>query len=80
MRVVYSDTEEEIKIRLMADDSIEIHPFINKPYPREPMQFDIPREATCRGELNLSLYRQPGLGGLGAGQEISEIWIIKKET
>ncbi len=80
VRLVYSDTEQEIKIRLMAEETIEIHPFINKPYPRESIQFDIPREATCRGELKLSLNRQPGLGGLGAGQEISEIWIIKKET
>jgi hypothetical protein len=80
VRVVYSDTEEEVKVRLMAEDTIEIHPYINKTYPREPFEFDIPREATGGGELKLSLYRQPGLGGIGAGQEISEIWIIKKES
>jgi hypothetical protein len=76
--VVYSDTEDEVKIRLVADEDIEIHPFMNKTYPRQPLEFDIPLAATCRGELRLSLVRQPGLGGLGAGHEISEIWIIKK--
>jgi len=78
-RVVYSDTEEELKIRLLANDTIEIHPFLLKPIPREPVEFDIPWEATCQGTLNLSLSREPGRGGLGAGHEISEIWIIKKQ-
>jgi hypothetical protein len=78
VRVVYSDTEEEVKIRLVADEDIEIHPFMLKTFPRQPLEFDIPRVATRRGELCLSLIRQPGLGGIGAGHEISEIWIVKK--
>ncbi|MGD0002779.1 MAG: hypothetical protein ABSE06_00975 [Anaerolineaceae bacterium] len=78
VRVVYSDTEDEVKIRLVTDENFEIHPFMNKPFPRQPLEFDIPPSATCLGELRLSLVRQPGLGGLGAGHEISEIWIIKK--
>ena len=79
LRVVYSDTEEEIKIRLVANDTVEIHPFLLKPFPREPMEFDIPWEATRQGSLTLSLSREPGKGGLGAGHEISEIWIIKQQ-
>ena len=83
MRVVYSDTEEGMKLRLVASDAVtnetvEIHPFIVKPFPPTPIEFEIPRAATQRGELNLSLQREAGLGGLGAGHEISEIWIIKK--
>jgi hypothetical protein len=82
LRVVYSDTEEGMKLRLTAVGSscetIEIHPYIIKPMPPTPLEFDIPRAATCKGELTLSLQRETGLGGLGAGHEISEIWIIKK--
>ena len=80
LRVVYSDTEEEIKIRLVANDTVEIHPFLLKPFPRERMEFDIPWEATRQGSLTLSLSREPGKGGLGAGHEISEIWIIRQHT
>jgi len=83
VRLVYSDTEEEIKLRLVAvgtnpEETVEIHPFIKKAFPPAPMEFSIPRAATARGELTLSLYREPGLGGLGAGHEISEIWIIQQ--
>jgi hypothetical protein len=80
VRVVYSDTEEEIKVRLVANETIEIHPFIEKKIPPQPLEFDIPWEATRQGSLDLALFRQPGKGGLGAGQEISEIWIIKKNV
>jgi hypothetical protein len=78
VRLVYSDTEPEIKLRLVASDSIEIHPWLDKPIPPEPLEFEIPPEATRTGSLELSLYRQPGKGGLGAGHEICEIWIIRK--
>ena len=84
VRVVYSDTEERRKtpIRLVAIDpngsEIELHGYRIKPYPPQPLEFAIPPAATRSGELNLSLHREPGLGGLGAGHEISEIWIIKQ--
>jgi len=83
VRVVYSDTEEGIKLRLAAlehhtNGEIEIHPFQLKPFPPQPQTFDIPPAATNQGSLTLSLQREPGLGGLGAGHEICEIWIMKK--
>ncbi|MFN8444549.1 MAG: hypothetical protein U0175_27440 [Caldilineaceae bacterium] len=83
VRLVYSDTEEEIGVRLVAVDSqsqseIEIHPFQRKPFPPQPLEFDIPHTATNQGALTLSLQRELGLGGLGAGHEICEIWIMKQ--
>ena len=83
VRVVYSDVDEEVKIRLVATDAVtnetvEIHPFRLKVFPPAPLEFAIPAAATQRGELNLSLWREPGLGGLGAGHEICEIWILKQ--
>jgi hypothetical protein len=78
IRVVYSDTEEDVKIRLVAGGNIEVHPFILKPFPVQALEFEIPRAATQNGALSLALTREPGLGGLGAGHEISEIWIIKQ--
>jgi hypothetical protein len=83
VRVVYSDVGKDVKIRLVATDAVtnevmEIHPFRLKVFPPAPLEFAIPAAATQRGELNLSLWREPGLGGLGAGHEISEIWILKQ--
>lgn len=83
VRVVYSDTAEDAKVRLAAlatqpDQEIEIHGYRLKVFPPQPLEFDLPREATSQGALTLSLQREPGLGGLGAGHEISEIWIIKQ--
>jgi hypothetical protein len=77
LRVVYSDTEEEIKLRLEANAGIEVHPWITKADPRGPVEFDLPYEATCAGEVTLSWFREPGRGGLGAGHELSEIWLLK---
>lgn len=84
VRVVYSDTEETRKtpIRLVASDGnggeVKIHGYMPKPYPPQPLEFAIPPAATRGGELRLTLHREPGLGGLGAGHEISEIWILKQ--
>jgi hypothetical protein len=62
----------------VAGDGIEIHPLMRKPQPVEPIEFDIPRAATAKGELDLAWYREPGLGGNGRGCEVAEVWLIKK--
>ena len=56
----------------------EIHPPMAKPQPVKPIEFDIPKQATEKGELELSWTREPGLGGNGRGAQVSEIWLIKK--
>jgi len=62
----------------VANGEIEIHPFIAKATPYRPVEFDLPREATQKGELNLAWTREPGQGGNGRGCDVSEIWLIKK--
>jgi len=77
IRIVYSDLQPRVRIRLEANDGIEIHPLIFKPSPRGPMEFDVPKEATQGGELTLTWHREQGQGGSGTGCEVSEIWLIK---
>lgn len=77
IRIVYATLRPQIKVRLEANDGIEIHPLIERKFPQEPMEFDIPREATQRGELILTWYREQGLGGSGVGCDISEVWLMK---
>jgi hypothetical protein len=78
VRVVYAGDSSGRKIRLAAGEGIEIHPLMRKPQPVEPIEFDIPRAATAKGELDLAWYREPGLGGNGRGCEVAEVWLIKK--
>jgi len=78
IRVVYAGDSPRRKIRLIAGDRLQVHPFIEKPSPVAPVEFNIPHEATERGELDLTWSGEPGLGGNGRGCQVSEVWLIKK--
>jgi hypothetical protein len=78
IRVVYAGDSPSVKIRLVANEAVEIHPLLQKPAPVRPLEFDIPRQATGKGELDLSWSREPGLGGNGRGVQVAEVWLIRK--
>jgi hypothetical protein len=78
VRVVYAGDSPTRKIRLQTAGGIEIHPFLAKPAPVEPLEFDLPRDATAKGDLTLRWQREPGLGGNGRGCQVSEVWLIRK--
>ena len=78
IRVVYAGDSPTRKIRLEAGDGVEIHPFLTKPAPVRPVEFEIPQRATARGELSLRWIREPGLGGNGRGCQVSEVWLIRQ--
>jgi hypothetical protein len=78
VRVVYAGDNPRRKIRLVASDGIEVHPFLLRPFPFKPVEFEIPANATERGELSLSWFNEPGLGGNGRGCQVSEIWLFKR--
>jgi len=78
IRVVYAGDSPRVKIRLVANDGIEIHPLMAKPQPVKPLEFDIPQQATENGELRLSWYRETGLGGNGRGCQVAEVWLMRK--
>ena len=78
VRVVYAGDSPSMKIRMVANGTMEIHPLMAKPQPVKPIEFDIPKQATEKGELELSWTREPGLGGNGRGAQVAEIWLIKR--
>jgi hypothetical protein len=78
VRVVYTGDMFQARIRLTANDSIELHPSLTKPRSMAPLEFDIPLDATRSGSLNLSWHAEPGRGGNGRGCQVSEVWLIKK--
>jgi len=77
VRVVYGGDMVKVPVRLAANGNIEIHPYLPKPNPPAPLEFDIPGEATRGGTLMLEWTRPPGLGGNGRGCQVAEVWLIK---
>jgi hypothetical protein len=78
VKVIYTGDMFQVKIRLAANDSIEVHPFLTKPRDMTPVEFDIPREATRNGTLTLTWTAEPGRGGNGRGCQVAEVWLIRK--
>jgi hypothetical protein len=80
VRVVYAGDVFSMNgmIRLVANDQFEIHPLIKKESPIRPMEFDVPAEATRGGELTLTFTGPPGIGGSGRGNQIAEVWLLRK--
>lgn len=76
LRVVFSGDAPQVRLRLMANDALEIHPYILRAWPPAPQEFALPAEATANGALTLAWTREPGLGGNGRGCQVSEVWLI----
>jgi hypothetical protein len=80
IRVLYAGDSAKRKIRLVANEQIEVHPYLTKPFPFKPVEFDLPPAVTAGSELTLSWYGEPGLGGNGRGCQVSEIWLMRELT
>jgi hypothetical protein len=80
VRAVYGGDpiSQEQGIRCLADGTIVVHPYIKKPLPIRPVEFDIPEEATRDGELTLTWDREPAPPGRSRGAQVAEVWLIKK--
>ncbi len=79
VRVVYAGGDTGPQLRLVANEKYEIHPWLKRPVPFRPLEFDIPPAATAAGRLELTFTREPGLSGNGRGLEIGEVWLIRKK-
>jgi hypothetical protein len=78
VRVVYAGDNFRTRVRLDAE-GWEVHPPIAKPDPVEPVEFDVPVEATRDGALTLRFSPEPGQGGNGRTCQVAEVWLIRKD-
>jgi hypothetical protein len=78
IRVVYAGDSYKKRIRLVANDSIQIHPYLARPKPVAPLEFALPETATRQGKLKLSWFGELGRGGNGRGAQVSEVWLLKE--
>ena len=67
-----------MRVRLVADETFEVHPYRLKPRDMTPMEFDIPVGATRDGALDLEFTAEPRRGGNGRGCQVAEVWLIRK--
>jgi hypothetical protein len=80
LRAVYlSRRQDEARVRLVANQTIEIHPYLKKPPMFSEVEFDLPPQATASGELRLAWQAEPGGGGTGSGPMICEVFLIRME-
>ncbi|GGH10940.1 hypothetical protein GCM10011586_29470 [Silvibacterium dinghuense] len=76
LRVTYGGEDYTLPIRLVANDTVEIHaPLLRKHNP-EILEFDIPDSAIADGTLDLKWTRPAGIGGGGRGLQVAEVWLI----
>ena len=80
LRVLYGGDNPTRKIRLVANETTEIHSYVSRPVPFKPIEFLFPQSATASGELNLSWFGEVGLGGNGRNCQVSEVWLIKDSS
>lgn len=80
VRVVYAgeNVSQDQGIRLMADEWT-VHPYIKKPLPVRPVEFDVPWEATRDGEMVLSFDREVAPSGRIRGAQVAEVWLLRKK-
>jgi len=82
LKVVYgADIEKPLpKMRLESGNEGEIHPFMDRPVPFQPMEFDLPPKAYADGNLTLNWSSEPGFGGNGHGVHVAEVWVLKTDS
>ena len=79
LRIIYAGDNTKRRIRLDANDTIEIHPLRAKSATIEPLEFELPAATTSSGRLKLTWRAEPGLGGNGRACQVSEVWLIKSD-
>ncbi len=61
VRVVYTGDMFQVRVRLEADGSTEIHPYLLKPRDMTPLEFDVPRDGDrATGRSTSTWTAEPG--------------------
>jgi hypothetical protein len=81
LRIIYGGDVfgDRTRIRLVANDTIEIAPPTAKPQPTDPVEYDVPADATHTGTLTLTWTEEAGLGGSGRGCQVAEVWLLRTD-
>jgi hypothetical protein len=82
VRIVYAGDVFSMNtlIKLTANGKYEIHPPMRKEMPIKPVEFDVPPDATRGGELTLTFSGPAGMGSAGRGNQIAEVWLMRRSS
>jgi hypothetical protein len=80
LRVTYAGEDYTLPMRLVANDTFEIHPPRKRLSNPETVEFDLPPEATSSGTLKLTWTRPTGIGGGGRGAQVADVWLLPIAT
>lgn len=64
-------------MRLVANDRIAVHPYVERPNPMRAMEYDVPVEATRGGDLVLRWFSEKGQGGFTSSVRIAEVCLVR---
>jgi hypothetical protein len=74
--VYYGWSKGDARIKLVANGNFEIHPYLKKSPHFSELEFDIPPQATAKGELRLQWQAEPG--GRWPGVMVNEVFLIRQ--
>ena len=80
IKIIYTgehDYHGEVLVRFEAEGK-EIHAFMPKPNPIQPVEFDIPKNLTDDGILELKWFTNSERTGAGRGCQVGEVWLMRK--
>jgi hypothetical protein len=78
LRIVYVANRPARRVRLVANNAIEVHPWLQIPDLMRPVDFDVPDAAVETGSLTLRWFNEPGGGGFNSAVQIAEIFLIRR--
>jgi hypothetical protein len=78
VRIVYAGDSFRLKTQLGTEEGL-VHDWLKKPDPPQPVEFDVPIEATRDGNLTLSWTVEPWVGGNGRSCQVAEVWLLVSE-
>jgi len=76
IRITYGGEDYTVPIRLVANDTMEIHAPLKRDTNPKIVEYDIPQAATATGTLDLKWTRPNGIGGGGRGLQVAEVWLM----
>lgn len=79
LRITYAGEAYTLPMRLMANDTIEVHPLRLRKSNPETVEFDLAPETTHSDTLDLRWFRAYGAGGGGRGGQVAEVWLLSNE-
>jgi hypothetical protein len=76
LRVMYAGEDYALPLALVANATLQLQAPTQRKTNPQTVEYDLPRETTRSGTLDLMWSRPVGLGGSGRGRQIAQVWLF----